>query len=150
MKHKHEITIDASQEKVWSAFDNADNMCRWQKNFFSYTHLSGEPGKPGACAELVFDEKGKKVILRETITERREPDFLAGSYETDHGSTIIVNHFEALDESTTRWSSWCNFTFTGFMRFMSPFIGGVIRKRTEGDMERFKLMVETDEAGTAT
>jgi len=29
---------------------------------------------------------------------------------------------------------------------MSLFIGGVIRKRTEADMQRFKLMVETNEA----
>ena len=34
-----------------------------------------------------------------------------------------------------------------FMRFMALFIGGVIRKRTEGDMHRFKLMVESDLAG---
>jgi uncharacterized protein YndB with AHSA1/START domain len=146
MKLNYEITIDAGLDKVWAAFDNADNMGRWQQNFYSYTPVSGRPGEPGAVAELVFDEKGKKVVLRETITERRVPDFLAGSYESEHGTTIIVNHFEAIDASTTRWSSWCNFTFTGFMKFMSLFIGNVIRKRTEGDMQRFKLMVESDEA----
>ena len=146
MKLNYEITIDAGLDKVWAAFDNADNMGRWQQSFHSYTPVSGRPGEPGAVAELVFDEKGKKVVLRETITERRVPDLLAGSYESEHGTTIIVNHFEAIDASTTRWSSWCNFTFTGFMKFMSLFIGNVIRKRTEGDMQRFKLMVESDEA----
>jgi uncharacterized protein YndB with AHSA1/START domain len=146
MKLNYEITIDAGLDKVWAAFDNAENMGRWQQNFHSYTPVSGRPGEPGAVAELVFDEKGKRVVLRETITERREPDFLASSYESEHGTTIIVNHFEAIDASTTRWSSWCNFTFTGFMKFMSLFIGNVIRKRTEGDMQRFKLMVESDEA----
>lgn len=146
MKLNYEITIDAGIDKVWAAFDNADNMGRWQQNFHSCTPVSGPPGEPGSVAELIFDEKGKKVVLRETITERREPDFLAGSYESKHGTTIIVNHFEAIDASTTRWSSWCNFTFTGFMKFMSLFIGNVIRKRTEGDMQRFKLMVESDEA----
>ena len=146
MKLNYEITIDAGLDKVWAAFDNADNMVRWQRNFQSYTPISGRPGEPGAVAELVFDEKGKTVVLRETITERREPDFLAGSYESEHGTTIIVNHFEAIDASTTRWSSWCNFTFTGFMKFMSLFIGNVIRMRTEGDMQRFKLMDESDEA----
>lgn len=146
MKLNYEITIDAGLDTVWAAFDNRDNMGRWQRNFQSYTPVSGRPGEPGAVAELVFDEKGKTVVLRETITERREPDFLAGSYESEHGTTIIVNHFVAIDASTTRWSSWCNFTFTGFMKFMSLFIGNVIRKRTEGDMQRFKLMVESDEA----
>jgi len=45
--------------------------------------------------------------------------------------------------------SWCNFSFKGFMKIMALFIAGTIRKRTEDDMHRFKLMVETDEAGRA-
>ena len=45
--------------------------------------------------------------------------------------------------------SWCNFSFKGFMKIMALFIAGTIRKRTENDMHRFKLMVETDEAGRA-
>ena len=147
MKLNYEISIDAGLEKVWAAFDNPDNMSRWQQNFHSYTHISGDPGQPGSVAELVFDEKGKKVVMRETIAERREPVFLAGTYQSDHGTTVVVNHFAAIDGNTTRWSSWCKFDFTGFMRFMAPFIRSVIRKRTEGDMQRFKLMVETDEAG---
>lgn len=147
MKQKFEISIDAGLYKVWSAFDNPDNLSRWQQNFHSYTHKSGEPGQRGAIGELVYDEKGRKTVLRETVTERREPNFLAGMYESDHGSTIIVNHFEAIDENTTRWTSWCNYTFRGLMRFMSLFIAGSISRRTEGDMQRFKLMVESDEAG---
>lgn len=146
MKLNYEITIDAGLDEVWAAFDNAGNMARWQQNFHSYTPVSGRPGEPGSVAELIFDEKGKKVVLRETITERREPNFLAGSYESKHGTTIIVNHFEAIDLNATRWSSWCNFTLTGFMKFMSLVVRGVIRKRTERDMQRFKLMVESDEA----
>lgn len=149
MKHKFEITIDASRQKVWAAFDNPDNLRRWQQNFHSYTHRSGQPGREGAVAELVFDENGKEIVLTETITERREPDFLAAMYESDHGSTLIVNHFEEIDENTTRWTSWCNFTFRGFMKFKSLFVAGSIRRRTEGDMQRFKLMVESDQAGSA-
>ncbi len=147
VKLKFEQTIDAGLRSVWAAFDNPDNMGRWQQNFDSYTHKSGEPGQPGAVSELVFNEGRKKIILKETITERREPDFLAGTYESTYGSTTIVNHFEAIDDSTTRWTSWCNFTFKGIMKFMAFFIAGPIRKRTEGDMERFKLLVETTEAG---
>lgn len=149
MKLNYDQTIDASLETVWAAFDNPDNMGRWQQNFESFTHKSGEPGQPGAISELVFNEKGKMIVLKETITERREPDFLSGTYESDYGTTIIVNHFEATDANTTRWTSWCKFSFRGLMKFLSLFIAGSIRKRTEADMQRFKLMVETDEAGKA-
>ena len=115
MKQKFEVFIDASKEKVWAAMDNPENMGRWQSGFHSYTHKSGEPGQVGSTAELVFDENGKHVVLVETVTERREPDFFAGIYEADHGNTMIVNHFESIDENTTRWTSWCNFQFKGLM-----------------------------------
>ena len=146
MKLKFETLIDAGLDTVWEAFDNPDNMVRWQQNLESFNHISGMPGQPGAVSELIYNEKGKKVVLKETITERRQPDFLAGTYESPMGNTLIVNHFEAVDENETRWTAWCNFTFQGFMKIMSLFVAGTIRKRTEADMERFKLMVETDRA----
>ncbi len=146
MKLKFETVIDASQDAVWAAFDNPDNMMRWQQNLESFKHIAGKPGQLGAVSELVYDEKGKKVMLKETITERREPDFLAGTYESPTAKTLIVNHFEAVDDNSTRWTSWSNFTFQGFMKIMSLFVRGMIRRRTEADMERFKLMVETDQA----
>ncbi len=146
MKLKFETVIDASRDAVWAAFDNPGNMARWQQNLVSFKHISGEPGQPGAVSELTYDEKGKKVVLKETIMERRDPDFLSGAYESQMAKTLIVNHFEAVDENSTRWTSWCNFTLQGFMRLMSLFVSGMIRKRTEADMERFKLMVETDRA----
>ena len=150
MKLKFETVIDASLETVWAAFDNPDNMSRWQQNLESFRHLSGDPGQPGAVSELVYDEKGRKVVLKETITERRQPDFLAGTYESPMAKTLIVNHFEAVGDESTRWTAWCNFSFHGLMKVMSLFVGGMIRKRTEGDMQRFKLMVETDRANRQT
>lgn len=147
MKLKFEQIIDADQDTVWAAFDNPDNMHRWQQNFQSFTPVSGTPGEVGAISEVVFEEKGRKIVMQETITERREPDFLAGVYEAENGTTLIVNHFEPVDDNQTRWTTWCNFNFRGVMKVLAIFIGSAVRKRIEGDMERFKLMVETDQAG---
>lgn len=146
MKLNFEETIDADLQTVWDAFDNPDNKARWQQDFASYNHESGIPGQPGAVSTLIFNEGKKKLILKETVTEKREPVFVAGTYESDHGTTLVVNHFAAIDDRTTRWTSWCNFTFTGIMRVMSLFVAGTIRRRTEADMQRFKLLVETDAA----
>jgi uncharacterized protein YndB with AHSA1/START domain len=144
MKHRFEIDIDAPIDEVWAAFDNPDNLGRWIRNFRSFTPLSGEPGQPGCTAEIVFEERGKSVKVRATITERRQPDFMAATCETPHGSSLLVHHFESVGNGRTRWSSWRNFTFTGMMKYLSLFTAGSIRKRTEGDMQRFKLMVESD------
>lgn len=144
MKLKFEVVIDATRDAVWEAFDDPDNMQRWQPTLASYTHVSGEPGQPGAIAELVYDENGRKIEMTETVTERRKPDFMAGIYETRHGSTLIVNTFEATDDRHTRWTVWSNMNFHGFMKIIAVFIIKSLRRRTEDDMQRFKLMVETD------
>ena len=147
MKLESEVIIDANLEEVWSAFADVGNLARWQQDFVSCTHKSGVPGQPGSVAELSYDEKGRTVSLTETIAERREQEFLAASYRSRFGSTLIVNRFEALSSSATRWTMWCNFKFSGFMKLMSVFTGKAIRNRVEGDMQRFKLMVESDLSG---
>lgn len=147
MKLNSEVTIDASLEEVWSAFEDVRNLVRWQQNFVSCSQKSGVPGQPGSVAELTYEEKGKTVVLTEMIAERREQEFLAASYRSRYGSTLIVNRFEAVGKTATRWTMWCNFNFSGVMKLVSVFTGGAIRKRVEGDMQRFKLMVESDLAG---
>ena len=144
MKAQYEIEINATRQQVWDAFDNLDNLKRWQPTLQEYIHQSGERGHPGSVAELVYNEKGRVIRMTETVSERRKPDFLAGAYDNDWAKTIIVNHFEELDGGRTRWISYCNYRFKGFMRIMALFVAGSIKRRVNDDMNRFKLMVETD------
>ena len=146
MKVQTQVLIDADIETVWRAFDNPDNMHRWQPNLKSFTQKSGEPGQAGAVAELLYDENGRDVLLTETITERREPDFLAGSYESNFGTTVIVNHFEKIGEHQTRWVSYSRHTFKGIMRFLAIFMRKSMCKRMDDDMQRFKFLVESQAA----
>ena len=144
VKLKFEIEIEAAIDDVWAAFGNPENLERWVRSFRSFTPLSGEPGQPGSTAEFVFEEKGRVVRTRATVTERRQPDFLASTYEASQGSSLVVHHFEPVDDARTRWTSWWNFTFSGMMKYLSLFTASGIRRRIEGDMQRFKLMVESD------
>lgn len=147
MKHKAEIVIDADRDTVWKMFDNPENMARWQPTLKSFTHKSGRPGQPDAVAELIYDENGREITMTETITARREPEFLGGIYESNWGSVVIVNQFESLNDGGTRWVSNSNYVFRGFMKFLSLFVRKSICRRVETDMNRFKLMVETELAG---
>ena len=150
MKLKFELVIDADRQAVWDAFDDSANMQRWQPTLASYTHLSGEPGQPDAKAELIYEENGRRIEMTETITERRAPDFLAGIYETRHGTTLLVNTFENAGDGRTLWTIWSNMNFRGLMKFFAIFLVKHIRSRTENDMQRFKLMIETDRASDSS
>jgi uncharacterized protein YndB with AHSA1/START domain len=146
MKFRHEIVIDAEQDSVWAAFDNPESMKDWQPTLESFTRRSGEDGQPGAVAELVYDENGRKVTLIETITERRQPHFLAGSYESDFGNALIVNHFEDAGDGRTRWTMYGNQSFKGIFRVLGIFCAGSIQRRNEAMMNSFKLLAETKQA----
>jgi carbon monoxide dehydrogenase subunit G len=149
MKFRNEIVIDSDQASVWAAFDNPENMKAWQPTLESFTRKSGEVGKAGTVAELVYDENGREVKLIETITERREPHFMAGTYESDIGNALIVNHFEDVGNGRTRWVMYGNHSFKGFFRLLSIFFASSVRKRNVDLMNNFKLFAETQRAGRA-
>ena len=143
MKHHAEVLIEAPRKLVWEVFDNPDNMQKWQPTLTSFVHKSGSAGQPGAVSELTYEENGRTIVMTETITERRDHEFLAGTYETRFGTTTVVNRFESTDDGNTRWSVWCRFRFRGFMKVMALFMGGSIRRRTNDDLGRFKLLAES-------
>lgn len=147
MKTRNEIIIDADRATVWREFDNVDNLPRWQPQLKSFTHQSGIPGEPGAVSELVYDENGRDVRMTETMTEKREPDFMAGFYDSAWSKATIVNHFEVVDDNRTRWVMYANHQFKGFFRILGLFARKAICGRTDDWMQRFKLLVETNAAG---
>jgi uncharacterized membrane protein len=147
MKHKTEILIDADRATVWRMFDNPNNMTKWQPTLKSFKHKSGTPGQPDAVSELIYDENVRQLVMLETITARREPDFMGGTYESNWGSVVIFNQFEESDDGKTRWTSNMNYQFKGFMKVMAFFMRKSICKRSDRDMNRFKLLVESAVAG---
>ena len=144
MKTRNEVEIDADPETVWQAFDNVDNLGKWQPTLKSFTHVSGTPGEPGAVSELVYDENGREVVMTETMTEKRKPDFMAGFYDSAWSKATIVNHFEATDHGGTRWVMYANHQFKGFFRILGWMFRKSIRGRTDDWMQRFKLLVESN------
>ena len=147
MKHKTEILIDADLATVWRMFDDVENMTKWQPTLKSFTHKSGTPGQPDGVSELVYDENGRDVVMTETVTARREQSFLGGTYQSKWGTVIIFNHFEETDDGKTHWTSNMNYSFKGFMKIMAFFMRKSICDRSDRDMNRFKLLVETEAAG---
>ena len=144
MKHKTEILIDADRETVWRFFDNIDNLPKWQPTLKCVRHVTGTPGQEDAVSERVYDENGREVVVTETITARRAPEFVGGTYESTGGTVVIVNLFEATGDGKTRWSSNTNHMFKGMTKLMSLFARQSICERIDADMQRFKLFVETE------
>lgn len=146
MKTRHEITIDADCQTVWRLYTDTSRRRHWQPGLVHIQHVTGTPCTRGAVAELVYMHKGKQILMTETITESRSPDFITGTYDGPYASTHVVQHFVAAENGATRWTGFCVYHFKGIMKLLSLLMARSIRERTNADMQRFKLYVETEAA----
>jgi hypothetical protein len=143
MKFTVEMLINKSRKDVWKAFDNVDNMKKWQPGLVSFEGQSGTPGQVGAVSKLTYEEDGRTIELIETITHRNEPSEFDGTYGGRGVENIIRNRFHEAGPGQTRWVMECEFKFNGLMALMMPLMKAQFVKRTQTDMERFKQVAES-------
>jgi hypothetical protein len=144
MKFTYEIVINRSRNDVWKLFDNPDNMKKWQPTLKKFEPQSGVPGQVGAVSKLTYEERGREIVLMETITSRNEPNEFSGTYSNPMALNSIKNYFIALEANRTKWVMDCEFKFHGFWKLLGPLMKGAIKKRTAQDINRFKQMAESE------
>jgi uncharacterized protein YndB with AHSA1/START domain len=144
MKFRLELPINKPRAEVWKAFDNPDNMKKWQRSLISFETLSGTQGQPGAVSILTFEEHGRQFELIERVTYRDEPNRFDGVYENNFADNIVKNTFIEQGKEQTLWVVETEFKFkTIVMRILGPLTKKNFVARTQKDMGRFKEMVES-------
>lgn len=143
MKFKLELTINKPLAEVWKAFDNIENLKKWQPTLVKFEPVSGIPSQPGALSKLTYEEGGREFTLIEKIIHRDEPNSFDGVYENNFADNIIRNKFIELGQHQTVWAMETEFKFkTLIMKLMGPLMKKNLVTRTQKDMERFKELVE--------
>jgi uncharacterized membrane protein len=142
---EYELQIDKPVREVYRAFNDPDNLPRWLSGLQRYEHISGTPGEVGSKNRQIYLERGRTVELIETITAHEPEKHFAGRLEgqginaaievdfVDRGQTTLVRLRSGMESE-------------GFvMSLMMPFVRASVRKRQQGDLRRFKQLVETGE-----
>ena len=142
MRFHFEMTIDRPREEVWSSFDNVENLKKWQPTLESFDLQNGKPGQVGAESRLIYKENGRRIVMLETITGRREPESFSGTYATSMGKNSMWIGFEPIDGGKTRLVVDAEFGFKGPMMLVGPFMKGAVGRRMRTDLERFKTLLE--------
>lgn len=144
MKFRLELPINKPRADVWKAFDNPQNMKKWQRSLISFETIHGTKGQPGAISKLTFEEHGRQFELIERVTHRDEPNRLDGVYENNFADNIVRNTFIEKGTEQTLWITETEYKFkTLVMRILGPLMKKNYVARTQKDMERFKEMVES-------
>lgn len=142
MHYTCEIRIDKPRDEVIKLFDNSDNMKYWQKGLISFEHISGEAGKNGAESLLSYKMGKRSIEMIETITFNGFPDEFHSNYQAKGVTNFQKNYFREVG-GQTNWTSENEFRFSGFMKWMSLFMGkAAFKKQTMSYMEDFKSFAE--------
>lgn len=143
MKFTLELPINKSRAEVWKAFDNPENMKKWQPSLASFETVSGTQGQVGAVSKLTYKENEREFSLTEKVTHRDDPHRLDGVYENNFADNAVRNTFVEQGKEQTLWVVETEFRFkTLFMRILGPIMKKNFVMRTQRDMERFKEIVE--------
>jgi hypothetical protein len=143
MKFTLELPINRPRPAVWNAFDNRENMKKWQRSLISCETISGTQGQPGAVSKLTYKEKEREFSLLERVTYREELHRLDGVYENNFADNTVRNTFIEQGKEQTLWVVETEFKFkTLFMRILGPIMKKNFILRTQREMERFKEVVE--------
>ncbi len=148
MKYTREVVIDLPRDRVIQLFDDADNLPKWQDGLQRFEHVSGEPGQPGARSRLVYDHRGRRWELIETITERNLPDEFTAIYETEGVWNLMKNRFEEDGPDRTRWIAESEFRPLGLkMKLMAILLRPMFTSTTMKTLRDFKAFAERESRG---
>jgi len=145
MKSTATILLPVGRDAVWAALLNPSNRPRWQTGVVGMQPLSGTPGERGFVCQLAYDDGRADEF--ETIAELRYPDLVACVVESKRYRRTIVHNLDATGDAATRWRAWSHTTAGKLSQLAAVFRRSVLEDNLEQDMERFKLMMESDEAG---
>jgi hypothetical protein len=143
LEYTNEIVIACPMAHVASVFSDKDQIGDWQRGFVSLKVKSGHPGANGSTAELLYLNRGKEMIMTETIEDNSLPHHFHGLYDMPGIHNVQRHYFEDLGDGTTHWRGETEFQFSQWtMRIMGRLMPGMFRKTSQRFMDDFKDWIE--------
>lgn len=142
MKYTTEIIINKSRNQVIETFENSSLLPHWQRGLKRSRGISGADGEEGSKKKLYIIIEGQTIKMTETIIKKNLPKEWHGLYKSKGMKSIQKNYFEAIGKTQTRWTSYSEFEFSGFMKLISKLLPDIFKRRSILVQKDFKAFIE--------
>jgi len=138
-----ETQVDRSVADVWRVLEDERRSTEWKTGCRAVELLEGEPGRVGVRWRLRFLERGREFDLEATVVAVKEGEEYTVVYDHETMTSRIRTRLAAANGGTrvVVEVSVSGNTFAG--KAMIAAGKGLMRGRLEGDLERFKQLVES-------
>lgn len=138
------VEVHADIEQAWDVFMDESKMSQWLKGFTSMETIEGEPLTVGSKYKMFFEERGREVVLVETVRAIHPPTQFA--FDLDHelmNSTVDVT-LERRGRGVTMISSRTDAKATKLLwKVMMFFMVPNMKKRQRENFENLKAVIES-------
>ena len=141
MKFNCTVNINRSIKDVSEAFQDPEVMKACQEGLIEIIHLSGERGKKGSTAKIVYE----KMELIETIIENNLPDIFFAEYDHKHTNNTMKVSFKEISPTKTEYYTEIEYLeFKGvIVNLMAKIAPSFFKKQVLKWMKRYKQHLET-------
>ena len=144
MKFTGSIEINQPLQIVADLFADPDNLSEYQDGFVRRQLVSGPAGEDGAVSKLYYMNRGREMVLTETIVANRLPNSFEAHYHHKHMDNTLTTTFTALGENRTRYETEGEYVaLRGLVpRLMARVFPGVFTKQAQRWLDNFKTFAE--------
>lgn len=142
MKYTTEIIINKPREDIIKVFEDSSLLPHWQRGLKRSRVICGKDGEVGSKRKLYITMEGQSIKMTETITKKNLPEEWHGIYTSNGMESTQKNYFEAINDHQTKWTSYSEFKFSGFMKLISKLLPDIFKKRSILVQQDFKTFVE--------
>ena len=140
MTYETEIEINLPRNEVMKLFHNEEFVKAWQPTIKSFTRIKGTKYQKDCVTEFVYDNKGKDMLITETILHTDYPKTYEAFYEAKNMKNWEINTLSD-SQGKTLWHAKHIFKMSGFMSLLGLFKGMFV-KQSKSDMLAFKTAAE--------
>ena len=144
VKVQTQIDVNRPVEEAWTKFNDESKLGDWLTGFKELETVSGEPLTVGSVHKMTFVERGKDLVMMETVTAVKENEEF--SFELDHArmrsdvSVTFEPTADGLRITQTSDVAGKGVLWKVMVAVMRPFMN----KRQKEQFDSLKRMIEAD------
>ena len=146
MKLTFTIEIESSPEEVFYWIKNPEKAREWMTGVSETEMLSGTPNTVGSTFREVIEDQNGKTEMHGVVTGYQENESISFHLSGQYNTVDVEFRLEKIDERT-RLTQTADIRWRSFMKVMSIFLGGRIKKeitaQSQKEFAKLKALCET-------